>query len=82
MIQIKDLPNISTSFEKLKIIIDLQQRADIKTSLGAGIINAIQKKVPKDEIIKMLQDCITDNRLSVCLVIGEELVNRIADFKL
>lgn len=60
------------------ILSDLAMNADIKTSLGAAIINAISsKKYTTDEIISFVKDQAKDNPTLMTEVIGKDLTDKI-----
>lgn len=64
--------------EILKIILDLENRADKKSSFGETILFLIESKRDHEEIIEFIKSNLEDgNRMNVELCIGEELTKRI-----
>lgn len=77
MAVITEITNVADTFEKLKILLDLERYSDQSTALGAGIVNAIQCKVKPNEIISFVKDQAKDNPSVMADVIGKELCDKI-----
>jgi hypothetical protein len=73
--------NLSQTFEKLKIVLDLEKRfRKEKTIIGMAIMTAIENKKPGDQIILMLKSQISDNSTMMERVLGESLYYRIKQY--
>lgn len=77
---IGELPDIARSLQKLKIVIDLRNKANENTFFGMAIIRAIDKKENPDLIIEMIKSQAKDNHDAVIDCIGLELTERILHF--
>lgn len=85
MATLTQLPNLTKSFEKLKIILDLETYItnNPKTLTGIAILNAIEgKKFTIEQILQYVKDQAQDCPQTMIGAIGEELTNRILNFKL
>jgi hypothetical protein len=80
--QITKLPDLATSFQKMKIIDRLAKESDHNTMVGAVIINACLTKQPANEILQMIKDQAGDNSVLMASVIGEDLMNQILEIEL
>lgn len=76
-----NITNFGKAAQKLKILLDLEERTNKNTLLGHSFMIAINNRIPTDEIIQYVKDCIRDNKYSVTGVIGEDLTQRIEEYK-
>jgi len=74
------LPDLAKSFQKLKIMLDLQIAATGDDLISHAIRLAIYKKKPPTETISWLKSQATDNPKIMAEVIGEELTETILNF--
>lgn len=80
--------NITGAFAKLNLLLRIRNILFLKSEsraeslLGFSILNAIDKKQPADEILKMIQECRRDNDRIVTELIGEELTIEVMTIKL
>jgi len=85
MTTLSTAPNLASKFEKLKLILDLETYIthNPKTITGEAILKAIEgKKFTTEQILQYLKDQATDSFNTMCNCIGDELTNRILNFKL
>lgn len=81
MTTITKLPDLSKSFEKQKLILDLETRTNKNTSIGMAILKAIkERKVPVEQILQFVREQTQDNPKLMANAIGEDLVNRILNY--
>ncbi len=76
----KDFPDIARSLQRIKLVLDLEERANENTILGMAIKQAINDKQPASEVIKWVKSQAEDCPKVMADVIGEELTERIINF--
>lgn len=77
------IANLSETFKKEKLIVELAGKANKNTIAGIGILNAIvSQKFSTDDILKYVQEQAQDSFKTMCACIGDELTNKILQIKL
>ena len=74
------LPDLAKSFQKLKIMVDLDINATGDSILAFAIRLALYKKESPDEIITWVKSQATDNPKIMAEVIGAELTETILNY--
>jgi hypothetical protein len=74
------LPDLAKSFQKLKIMVDLDIKATGDSLLAFSIRLALYKKESPDEIITWIKSQATDNPKIIAEVIGDELTQTILNY--
>lgn len=78
--QLPDLPDLAKSFQKVKIMTDLQIAATGDDVISHAIRLSIHKKTSPNETIAWLKSQATDNPRIMAEVIGEELTQTILNY--
>lgn len=74
-----NIKDLGKSFQKLKIILDLENKVSADTSFGFAILNAIENKKPVDEILIMIFEQYKDNSRIVTEIVGEKIMEKIIE---
>lgn len=74
------LPNLTSAFAKMKIILGLKKNATGDDLLSMSIRQAIDNKKDPNQIISWIKSQATDNPKVMAEVIGEELTQTILNF--
>ena len=76
--------NLKKIFERKKLILELLNKVhDSKTITGMAILNAIVgRKFTDEEVLRYVQEQAADSLKTMSACIGEELTNKILNFKL
>lgn len=85
MTTLSEVPNLSKSLEKIKLILDMgTYLSENKVTItGNAILNAIQsKKYSSDKILRYVQEQAIDSFKTMSNCIGEELTTKILQTKL
>ena len=81
MATLTQLPDLAKSFKKLKLILDLREKANPNTSIGFAIISAIDSKsVQTNEILQYAKEQAQDCLQTMIDCIGDELTERILNY--
>jgi hypothetical protein len=73
--------NVAQSFERLKILLDLEKRfKKEKTFIGLAVMTALNNKMPGEEIIRTLKSQMVDNPAMMKRSLGDSLYYRIENF--
>lgn len=79
--KISKLPNMAGSFERLKIMLDLESRVKGNDLFSEAIRKSIADRKPHNEVIGWIKSQATDNPRIMNQVIGEDLTNRILNYQ-
>jgi hypothetical protein len=80
MTNILKLPDLASSFAKMKIILDLKRNTTGNDILSDAIRLSISNKRDPNEIISWIKSQATDNPKVMAEVIGKELTETILNF--
>ncbi len=80
MTNIIKLPDLASSFAKMKIILDLKRNTTGNDILSDAIRLSISNKRDPNEIISWIKSQATDNPKVMAEVIGKELTETILNF--
>lgn len=70
--------NLGKSFDKLKLVIEIENEVDKRnTILGNAIKVAMKRHAPVDEILSWVRSQAHDDRIGMIDVIGESLTDKI-----
>ncbi len=76
------LQNLSKHFERLKLIMDIENNVNQKTVIGIAILKAIKaNKCSHDEILTFIKEQAADSRKTMEECIPVELIDRILNYQ-
>lgn len=78
---ITTLPNLSQSFELMKLTDDLLEKTDRNTLRGMGIILLLEHNENKRQVIGIIHAEILKYPEQMEMIIGKELVKRVKNFE-
>lgn len=79
--RISKLPNMAGSFERLKIMLDLEARVKGSDLFSIAIRKSIEDRKSHNDVIGWIKSQALDNQRVMIGVIGEDLTKRILNYQ-
>lgn len=80
--QLGQLPNLQLALQKLKLVEQLREKANVNTVMGFAIVRAINESKSDNQVLAFIQSQARDNPQVMGLVVGEDLCNEILNLNL
>lgn len=74
--------NYGNQWDMLKIVTELEEKTKPTTLLGEVILRAIKRGTPAARIFQLIKEQGENDRQAMCSCIGEDLYNKIVNFKM
>ena len=77
-----ELPNLQLALQKLKLVEQIKEKANINTLMGVSIIRAINENKSDSKVLEFVQSQAKDNAEMMGIIIGSDLTKEILNLNL